>query len=165
MSLNNLIPWFLSSGIKIAAILFIAIVINQLSRTMIKRVLKKSIDFTARVNTMVEVLVKTLRMIVWVLVALMILPEFGINTAPLLAGAGLVGLAVGMASKDIISDFISGLFIILEGQYNIGDKVVISRIEGEVQEISLRRTVIRDSEGTLHFIPNSQVKIISKKNV
>ncbi|MDP1538616.1 MAG: mechanosensitive ion channel, partial [bacterium] len=90
-------------------------------------------------------------------------PELGVNIAPILAGLGLMGLAVGMAARDIISDFISGLFILLEGQYYVDDKVKISGIEGVVKEITLRRTIIRDDTGVLHSFPNSQIKLVSKK--
>jgi len=75
----------------------------------------------------------------------------------------LVGLAMGMAAKDILADFIAGLFILLEGQYYVGDKIKISGLEGEVKEITLRRTIIRDEAGIIHSFPNSQIKLFSKK--
>ncbi len=77
----------------------------------------------------------------------MILPEFGINIAPILARVGLMGLVVDMADRDIISDFISGLFLLLKDQYHTGDKIKILGIEGEVKEITLRRMVIKDEAG------------------
>ncbi|HOE15376.1 MAG TPA: mechanosensitive ion channel [Candidatus Paceibacterota bacterium] len=94
----------------------------------------------------------------------MILPELGINITPILASLGIVGLAVGMAAKDIIADFISGIFILLEGQYYIGDEVNISNIEGQVQEITLRKTILKDKDNMIHIIPNSQIKIVSRKS-
>jgi len=93
----------------------------------------------------------------------MILSELGINITPILASLGIVGLAVGMAAKDIIADFISGIFILLEGQYYIGDEVKIGDIEGKVKEITLRRTILKDKDNMLHFIPNSQIKIVARK--
>jgi len=69
-----------------------------------------------------------------------------------------------MASKEIVSDFLAGLFIILEDQYRIGDKVEVGGKEGSVTEISLRRTVIKDNTGAIHLIPNSQIKIVTKKS-
>ena len=93
----------------------------------------------------------------------MILSELGINITPILASLGIVGLAVGMAAKDIIADFISGVFILLEGQYYIGDEVKIGDIEGKVKEITLRRTILKDKDNMLHFIPNSQIKIVARK--
>ena len=94
---------------------------------------------------------------------MMILPEFGVNVAPILAGVGLIGLAVGMAARDIISDFISGLFILLEDQYRVGDAVKLAGIEGTIEEITLRKTILKNSEGTRYSIPNSQIKIVAIK--
>ena len=71
-------------------------------------------------------------------------------------------LAVGMAARGIVADFIFGIFILLEGQYDIGDKVKIVGLEGIVEEITLRRTIIKDKEGAFHYIPNSQIKIVSR---
>ncbi len=94
----------------------------------------------------------------------MILPEFGINTAPILASLGVAGLAIGMAAKDIVSDFIAGLFIIMENQYRLGDKVKVAGLEGKVKEITLRRTILESEDGSTHSIPNSKVAVVSKKS-
>ena len=99
---------------------------------------------------------------IWVVAILMILSELNVNIGPLLAGAGILGLAIGMASRDIISDFLSGFFIILENRYQVGDQVKIAGVEGRVTGISLRRTLLKDKTGKIHFIPNGQVKITSK---
>jgi len=117
--LPNLNSWFLSGGIRIVLILFVAVFAIKLSRVFIKRTIKKIIKDNSdgssekRENTLIGIFTGTLRFVIWTMAFLMILPEFGVNTTPILAGAGLIGLAVGMASKDVISDFISGLFIIL----------------------------------------------------
>jgi len=156
-------------GIKIICILIVAFLSNRFLRVFIERIIKKRIGDKIkaiqrkRIETLTGILGTTLKFTIWITAFLMILPEFGINIAPILAGAGLIGLAVGMASKDIISSFISGLFIILEDQYNIGDRVKIAGIEGEVKEITLRKTIIKDEKGVFHFIPNNQVKTVSKK--
>jgi small conductance mechanosensitive channel len=91
-----------------------------------------------------------------------ILPEFGVNVAPILAGLGLAGLAVGMAAKDILSDFIAGFFIIIEGEYNIGDEIEIAGAAGRVLDMSLRRTVLRDANGSTHIVPNREIKLIKR---
>ena len=90
----------------------------------------------------------------------MILPELGINATPLLAGAGLVGLAIGMGAKNLIQDYLSGLFILLEDQYRAGEKVKIAGMEGEVKNFNLRRTVLQDETGNAYYIPNSQVTVV-----
>ncbi len=80
------------------------------------------------------------------------------NPTPLLAGAGLIGLAIGMGSKNLVQDYLAGLFILLEDQYRVGEEVDISGKKGEVVDLTLRRTVIKDAEGIIHYIPNGQIK-------
>ncbi|MDI6602846.1 MAG: mechanosensitive ion channel [Patescibacteria group bacterium] len=166
---QNLISWLTSRGIKILFILIGAYLVNRFLQIFIEKIIQRGLadrmseERKKRVETLVSIFSGTLRFVIYIIALLMILPEFGINIAPILAGLGLAGLAVGMAAKDIISDFISGIFIILENQYQIGDKVKIVGIEGKVKEISLRRTVIVDENNFSHSIPNSQIKLVSKK--
>lgn len=116
-----------------------------------------------RAKTIFNVIAASSSFVIWVIAILMILPEFGVNIAPILAGLGLAGLAVSMAAKDVLTDFISGFFILSEEQYNIGDKIKISDIDGTVKEITLRKTVIETEDGTWHFIPNREIKIVARK--
>ena len=116
-----------------------------------------------KAETLISVFEGTTNFVVWIIAVLMILPEFKIDITPILTSLGVAGLAIGMAARSVISDFISGIFIIFENQYNVGDKVKIAGIEGEVREITLRRTIIKDKNNVLHLIPNSQIKIVSKK--
>lgn len=166
----NLISWLLSHGIKIILILITAYLTSRFLKIFLEKAIRKQIrdkisseEKRKRTETLISVFGGTLKFIIWIIAFLMILPELGMNIAPILAGVGVVGLAVGMAARDVISDFISGLFIILEDQYRVGDKVKIGAIEGEVEEITLRRTIIKDEAGFLHSIPNSQIKLVSKK--
>jgi small conductance mechanosensitive channel len=92
---------------------------------------------------------------------LMMLQEAGIEIGPILAGAGIVGLALGFGGQYLIRDIISGLFIILENQYRIGDVVNINSTGGLVEDISLRMTTLRDMNGTVHHIPHGEIKIVS----
>lgn len=169
--IQNSISWFLAHGIKIIIILIAANLINRFLRTIIKKAVESQIknkiseqEKRRRIETLIAVFEGTLKFIIWIVALLMILPELGLEIAPLLAGIGVAGLAVGMAAKDIISDFIAGLFIIIEDQYHIGDKVKISNIEGIVEEITLRRTIIKSKDGLVHSIPNSKITVISKKS-
>jgi moderate conductance mechanosensitive channel len=79
----------------------------------------------------------------------------------LLASAGIAGLAIGFGAQTLVKDFINGFFVLLEDQYNIGDAVRMAGVKGTVEDMTLRRTVLRDDDGTLHTIPNSQVQIVS----
>jgi small conductance mechanosensitive channel len=80
---------------------------------------------------------------------------------PMLAGAGIVGLAFGFGGQYLIRDVIAGLFIILENQYRIGDVVELGTVSGTVEDVSLRRTVLRDLDGTVHYVPNGEIKTVS----
>lgn len=161
-----IISTVLFRGIKIVFILLAAFILNYFFRIFLERFLKgRKIKIGhKKIETLIVVFGGTLRFIIWSVVLLMILPEFGVNIAPILTSLGLVGLAVGMAAREIIADFISGLFILLDDQFSVGDKIQISGLEGRVREITLRKTVIEDKEGNFHFIPNSQIKIVTKKS-
>lgn len=91
----------------------------------------------------------------------MILQEIGLEIGPILAGAGIVGLALGFGGQYLIRDIITGLFVILENQYRIGDVVNIDTTGGLVEDISLRKTTLRDLNGTVHHIPHGEIKRVS----
>ncbi len=93
--------------------------------------------------------------------ALEVLPLFGLNLGPLLASAGVAGLAIGFGAQTLVKDFINGFFILIDNQYDIGDKVSIAGVKGIVEDMSLRRTTLRDDDGTVHIVPNSQITIVS----
>jgi small-conductance mechanosensitive channel len=93
--------------------------------------------------------------------ALEILPMLGLNVGPLIASAGVAGLAIGFGAQTLVHDFINGFFILLDRQYDIGDYVRVAGVKGTVEEMTLRHTALRDDDGTLHFVPNSQITIVS----
>lgn len=99
--------------------------------------------------------------LVLVLAGMMALHEIGLDVRPILAGAGLAGLAVGFGAQNLVHDVINGFFIVLENQYGIGDVVRISGIQGTVEQMTLRRTVLRDNEGAVHNIPNGEIHIVA----
>jgi len=167
---EKILIWILSKGVKIFFIFIFAFLINSFLKSLLKKIILGKIKNRIsnekkkkRAQTLISVLGGTLRFLIYVVAILTALPEFGINTGPILTSMGLLGLALSMAAKDTISDFISGLFIILEGQFFVGDKIKIGNIEGEVVEFNLRRTIIKDEKNFLHYIPNSQIKILAKK--
>jgi moderate conductance mechanosensitive channel len=89
------------------------------------------------------------------------LPLFNLDLRPLLASAGIAGLAIGFGAQTLVKDFINGFFILLENQYDIGDSVRIAGVKGVVEGMSLRHTILRDDDGTVHTVPNSQISIVS----
>ena len=90
-----------------------------------------------------------------------VLSLLGLNLGPLLASAGIVGLAIGFGAQTLVHDVINGFFILLEDHFDIGDTIRTAGVKGVVEEMSLRRTVLRDDDGTVHIIPNSQITIVS----
>lgn len=156
--------------LKILTILIVAWITNRYIGSLIKKIIKKKISEESngekgkRATTLISIFVSISRAAVWIFVVLIIFSEIGINIGPLLAGAGIVGLAFGLGAKRIIEDFLGGLFIILEDQYGVGDEIKIGDIEGIVKDITLRRTIIKDKNGTVHSIPNGEIKITSNKS-
>jgi small-conductance mechanosensitive channel len=111
-----------------------------------------------RAVTLAGVVVSLVRIFVWTVAALLILGEFGLNLAPLLAGASIVGVAVGFGAQSLVKDFFSGFFILAEDQYAVGDVITILDTTGTVEEINLRVTRIRAVDGTVWFVPNGEIR-------
>ncbi len=111
-----------------------------------------------RIETIKKVFYSIIKLVIWVIALLTILPILGINIAPLLAGLGIGGLALGFGARNLVQDYISGLFILLEDQYRVGEIVEAAGIKGRVEDFNLRRTVLAEDNGVRHYIPNSQVK-------
>jgi small-conductance mechanosensitive channel len=167
---SSIIPWLLSHGIKIVIIAAGAFFLNKiLSRIIRKAVIIAVVsdDFTSkeaekkREDTLIRIFNGALAVSILTFTILMILQEAGIKIGPILAGAGIVGLAFGFGGQYLIRDLISGLFIILENQYRIGDVVNIDNTGGLVEDISLRMTTLRDLDGTVHHIPHGEIKKVS----
>jgi len=112
----------------------------------------------ARAEAVEGVLKNLVTVVLWVIATLLILGEFQINLAPLIAGAGIAGIAIGFGAQSIVADFLAGLFMLVEDQYGIGDVIEVEGISGEVEDISMRTTKIRDVKGTVWHISNSEIK-------
>ena len=161
--------WLLNSGITIIFIIITALILLKFGHILIEKTVKKTIkrngDTKAaeekRENTLIQVLNITLNVSVITISALMIMTELGINIAPLLAGAGIAGVALGFGAQYLVRDIITGIFILLENQYRVGDVVRIGTVSGVVERITLRITTLRDLDGIVHYIPNGEIKIAS----
>lgn len=116
---------------------------------------------TQQINTLAGVINSIGTFVIAFVAMLEILKYIGLDLAPLLASAGIAGLAIGFGAQTLVKDFINGFFVLLEDQYNIGDKVQLAGVRGTVEDMTLRRTVLRDDDGTVHIIPNSQLLIVS----
>jgi|SRR3954466_12512393 moderate conductance mechanosensitive channel len=114
-----------------------------------------------QVRTVASVLTSIGVFVISFVALLMVLGQLGLNLGPMLASAGIAGLAIGFGAQSLVHDFINGFFILLENQYDIGDTVRIAGVKGVVERMSLRNTVLRDEDGTLHTVPNSAIQIVS----
>jgi moderate conductance mechanosensitive channel len=171
--IEKLITWALTSGIKIVFIVLLAWLLKIISKRFIQRIVKTAVSSDKlamedgdikRMNTLVRIFSWTINTIIVVIAAMMVLQEFGVQIAPILASAGIVGVAIGFGGQYLVKDIITGFFIIFENQYRIGDAININGISGAVEDISLRVTTVRDMNGTVHYIPHGEVKIVSNSS-
>lgn len=115
-----------------------------------------------KTRTIQTILKNIIDVILYLLTVLMILSNWGVNITPILTGAGILGLAISFGSQTLVKDLIAGFFIIFENQFNVGDRVRINGVEGEVERITLRLTVLRDKDGNNIYMPNSQVNVVTR---
>ncbi|MFH1462355.1 MAG: mechanosensitive ion channel family protein [bacterium] len=158
--LQILIDWILSSGIKIFFILIAASLLNKFGKNFIGKTIRKAVTHEdreaeeKRENTLIGIFGGILKIMVWSIAIMMALSELGIDVGPVIAGAGILGVALGFGAQYMVRDFLAGLFIILENQYRVGDVVCLDDTCGGVEDITLRKTVLRDLDGKVYHIPN-----------
>jgi len=163
--IEAIISWAIAHGIKIFLILFVAYLINLIGKRFITRIIRGGIKDASgeatekRQKTLIRIFNSALTIIVWLVALMMVLPELGINVGPILAGAGILGVALGFGAQYMIRDFLAGLFIIIENQYRVGDVVCLDDTCGGVEDITLRKTVLRDLDGKVYHIPNGSFKM------
>jgi small conductance mechanosensitive channel len=115
----------------------------------------------AEVRTMAGVIRATGLAVIAVIALLQALDSMGFNLAPLLASAGVAGIAIGLAAQNIVKDMFNGMLFLLEDQFNVGDVVKLAGLSGTVESMTLRKTTVRDGDGTLYVIPNSQITTVA----
>ncbi len=169
----TLLSWLLDHGVRVAVVLLLVPVALRVLRPVVDRVVRRlvvrdaddSVDAERqREDTLIRIICTTLTLVIWILAGLMVLQELGFQTGPLLAMAGVAGVALGLGGQSLIRDVISGLFIILENQFRIGDAVRVQgtvSASGVVENISLRMTTLRDMDGAVHHVPNGEIKSIA----
>jgi small conductance mechanosensitive channel len=148
-------------------LLVIAVVLTRIISMVTRRIVQIAERKSNRpgrnsqVKTFASVLKTSLNGIVWGLTALQILQVIGVNLGPLLASAGIAGVAIGLAAQTIVKDMLNGMLILMEDQFNVGDVVRVAGLTGTVESMTLRRTEIRDGDGTLYVVPNSQITTVA----
>ncbi|HEX9760735.1 MAG TPA: mechanosensitive ion channel family protein [Candidatus Acidoferrales bacterium] len=154
---------------RVAAVLVIALVLNQLLRLVTQRLVTQAGTQTRaalmreqQTRTLAGLLYSAGTAVIFIVVILMLLPEFGVNITPIAAAAGLASLAVGFGAQHLVRDLINGFFIVFEDQYVVGDTVRVGAdVVGRVEHMTLRRTVLRDAQGALVTVPNGEVRQVA----
>ncbi|HEX3034739.1 MAG TPA: mechanosensitive ion channel family protein [Thermodesulfobacteriota bacterium] len=169
--LENLIAWLRTSGVRIIVIVIGAYLLLKIINLLIVRaetwMARETGDLFViqetekRVRTLGGILRKVALVAIFIIAFMMILREFGMDIAPIIAGAGIVGLAIGFGAQNLVRDIISGFFIIMENQVRVGDVAVVNGTGGLVEQINLRTIVLRDLQGTVHVFPNGTINTLS----
>lgn len=164
--------WLSEHGINILIIVGGAWLIRRFGTALVSGLLHRATrssnfshetDRKKRLATLESLIDAVIRITVWLVASIMIVSELGINTAPLLASAGIIGVALGIGAQSLIKDFVNGVFIIAENQYRVGDVVQLGTVNGTVQAITVRTTVLRDLDGNVHHIPNGGITVATNK--
>jgi small conductance mechanosensitive channel len=188
-SIANLTSWFVDRPIRIVIVLAIAFVLGRLARRWVRRLVTRVVAPSstpldrlgfelpeafapappdprreARANSISVVLTSTVVVLIWVMALLTVMGIVGIELGPLLAGAGIAGVALGFGAQSLVKDCIAGLFMLIEDQYGIGDVVDLGEAVGVVEQVTLRSTVLRGLDGTVWHVPNGVVQRVGNKS-
>ena len=178
MSLGDVTSWFtdnqaaiVGTTLRVAGVIFAAFLLTRLLRRVVSKVKTKVEAHTTpmrtlqRTDTLTRVLSSAGIVVIWILVLFLIIEDLGFNLAPLLAGVGIIGLAVGFGAQNLVRDVVTGFFILFEDQYGVGDIIEINETAaGTVEELTLRITGLRALDGTLHYISNGNITHVANRS-
>jgi small conductance mechanosensitive channel len=163
--------WLRLHGPELVLLTIIGLVLVLAATALLPRVIRRSTlrsaedqteeELNKRVDTLSGVLVAASQAVVIAVISFMMLSEIGLNISPILAGVGVVGIAIGFGAQSLVKDILAGLFILMENQYRKGDVVKIADTSGLVEDINLRRTLLRDLDGVVHSVPNGEIRVAS----
>ena len=168
--------WFNGASFRILVIFIVALFGQVIGNRAIDRGIGKlaSTDLkpgpgtakrqAERARTIGTVFSSAFNAAVWIIALGMILGEFGFNLGPVIASAGVIGVALGLGAQTIVRDVLSGIFMLVEDQYGVGDEIHVQEVEGKVEKVGLRITQIRDQEGVLWFIRNGEILLVGNKS-
>jgi small conductance mechanosensitive channel len=165
--LQKAIDWLLKSGFHIFLILILTFIALKATKGLSNRLIdiltrqKEEPEFQKRTQTLGSIVRYALTVVIFIVASMTVLKEFGIEIGPLLAAAGIVGLAIGFGAQSLVKDVISGFFILLEDQIRVGDVVQIAGKGGLVEKINLKTTILRDLAGNVHYVPNGQIDVVT----
>lgn len=171
-----IIDWFSGAPLRIISVFLIALISNSVGKRAIDRAVAKlaSADIkpgpgqiarqAERARTIGTVLTSTFTAFIWVIAFGMILGEFGFDLGPVIASAGVIGVAIGLGAQSLVKDVLSGIFMLVEDQYGVGDVVKVGDVEGSVEKVGLRITTVRDASGTLWYLRNGDILVVGNKS-
>ena len=184
-NMQSALDWFTGAPLNITIIISLAISISLLGQRSISRFgqrwitqfmnrianadlipgpKRSGVRQKERAKTTSTVLKSTLNGAIWLVAIFMILAEFGLNLGPLIASAGVIGVALGLGAQTLVRDILSGIFMLVEDQYGVGDKVDVLEVQGVVESVGLRITTIRDSKGTIWYLRNGEILKVGNKS-
>ncbi len=161
---------FVAGAIRAGIIAVIALIITLAIKKLVPKIIHARIpkireelpdQLASRSKTLSQVIVQFATAMIWVITGIMILSVVGVNITPIIVAVGVASLAIGLAAQNIIRDYLHGFFIIMEDWYRIGEVTTVAGIGGVVENMSLRRTILRDLNGTMHVIPNGKIELAS----
>lgn len=169
--LEGLLAQLIANGLRIIVIITVLFVAVRSTSALTGLVLRRlghisggELDEThRRLSTLAGVITAVLRFAIIAVGGIMLLREVGFDVGPLIASAGILGVAIGFGSQQLVKDFLTGFFILMENQYRVGDSVKVAGFEGVVERISLRTTWVRDVSGAMFIIPNSKIDIVANQ--
>ncbi|MET0146587.1 MAG: mechanosensitive ion channel domain-containing protein [Ilumatobacteraceae bacterium] len=179
--------WVIGKPLKAIFIILVAAVTARLARRAIRRGVRRLVAADrdtatralqrvgmasgddvprreARASSIATVVASTASVLIWVVATLLVLGEIGIDLAPLIAGAGIAGIAIGFGAQNLVKDCVAGLFMLIEDQYGIGDAVDLGVAIGSVEQITLRATVLRGQDGTVWHVPNGEIRRVGNRS-
>ncbi len=177
-ALSETISWLLGTPVKIIIVTFLALVLNRLARRWIGRLADRLGEATAdtrvvsersrdraeqRADTIGSLLRSLSTVVIFGIAVIMILAMFGIAVVAAIASAGVLAIAIGFGAQSIVEDVLRGLFMLAEDQFGVGDRVDVKSVNGFIERVTLRTTVIRDPDGVLWHIPNSEINYVANE--
>jgi small-conductance mechanosensitive channel len=168
--------WFDDHGVPVITAVVVAIVLSIVLKLVVRRFRRRLEGSTLttqelnlqRIATLTGALSTAGVVVIWTVAALVVLGNLNVNLAPLLASAGVAGVALGFGAQSIVRDTLSGFFILLENQFGVGDVIELqttaSPVAGKVESLTLRVTTLRAFDGTLHLVPNGNIQLVSNKS-
>ena len=169
---RNILEWLSGSPLRIFTVLVAAWISHSIGHRAINRAIDKlaTADLkpgpgfakrqSERARTTGSVLNSILKAVIWIIALGMILGEFGFNLGPVIASAGVIGVAIGLGAQTLVRDILSGIFMLIEDQYGVGDEIKVLDIEGVVEKVGLRITTIRDKKDVLWYVRNGEILVI-----